>query len=238
MENEKITNFIAKDVISIEEGEYVGYILSCEFSDNLKMLDGFIVVDEESEQEKFLPAKNIKIIGKNAIFIENLSKIELNLINYANYPIGKSVFDNKGNFLGKVKNILLNNLKPSKILTDFCQLPISLVCSIGKDYVFIGKNKKRKYKSFSINSELPKVEILSNQIDESDNFKILQNTQNFTLPVKVTLAPSSLLNKKATVDIFGFNNELIIKEGQVITQNKIDKAKKHGKLNLLIINSK
>lgn len=236
MKTEMITDFIAKDVFSLEDGQYIGYVLRGEFNSNLSALEGFIVIDEESEQEKFLNVKNIKIIGKNAIFIDNLSKIEINFANYCNYPIGKMLFDKKGQSFGQVKNIELRNLKPFKLITEFCEISTGAICASGRNCVFVGKKSRESKSVFNQQTNLPKVEIQSGT-DWSD-VSLVPPKKEFTLPIKVTLAPSSLLNKRATADIFGFNNELIIKEGQVITQNKIDKAKKHNKINLLMINSK
>ena len=58
------------------------------------------------------------------------------------------------------------------------------------------------------------------------------------IPQRVSMDPRSLIGKMATKDIFGLNNELIIKKYEIITQKKLNEIKKHNKLNILFYNCK
>ncbi len=247
MKNEKMTNFIAKDVIAIDNGQNIGYVLDCCFDANLTKLVGLVVADEESEKENYLPVKDIQTIGEDCIIVESAYKLEPNYLGYSNNPINKTVVDDKGQFLGKVFDVELEKFKVTKLLTERCEILPKNIYSCGVDCLFFGNKKRRKNSGVKIiksqENLFQKVETqninLSNENTQNNSFKIAGATNKaIIVPSKLTLAPSSLLNKKATVDIFGYNNELIIREGQVINQAKIDKAKKHNKLNLLIINSK
>ncbi len=246
MKNIKISELIAKDVIAIDNGENVGYILNVCFETSLTKLKGFVVADEESERENYLSKKDIKILGEDCVFIDDIFRLELNYSGEANNPIGKKVYSYKGEFLGVVKDVVCEGVNPSQIITSVCMLPINKIYSTGVDCLFFSEKKKRKKRenlfNFTSDNLLPKVEAQSFEIGKKDNFsnfQIKSNKNNIVInPSKLTLAPSTLLNKTATCDIYGMNNEIIIKEGQVINQGKIDKAKKHGKINLLILNSK
>lgn len=246
MKNNKVSELIAKDVITIENGKNVGYILNVCFDATLTKLVGFVVADEESERENFLSKQAVKMIGEDCVFIDDIFKLELNFSGEANNPIGKKVYSGEGEFLGVVRDVVCEGVKPKNLITSLCELPISNIYSVGVDCLFFSERKKRKktYKSFNFASDilLPKVETQSFEIggkENSSKFYIGNNKNKLVInPSKVTLAPSALLNKTATCDIYGLNNELIIKEGQIINQGKIEKAKKHGKINLLILNSK
>ena len=79
----------------------------------------------------------------------------------------------------------------------------------------------------------PKVEIL--------NQNNLQNQQfNFSssLPIKATANKSKLLGKTLTKSLFGYNNEIIGKKDEKITEKIISRAIKHNKMNFLFFFSK
>ncbi len=246
MKDIKVSEFIAKDIVAINNGQNIGYVLNICFDANLTKLVGFIVADEESERENFLSKQDVKIIGDDCIFVEEAYKLQLNYSGISNNPICKKVYDDKGCFLGVVLDVICDGLKPIKLITSICEIPINKIYSNGIDCLFFSDKKKRKKttNNFSFTHEglLPKVETQRFEIGANENkskFQITNKKENLVInPSKVTLAPSALLNKTATCDVFGLNNELIIKKGQVINQGKIDKAKKHGKINLLILNSK
>ncbi len=246
MKTEKISNFIAKNIVTLEEGQEIGYVLNCCFDSSLTKLLGFVVADEESERENYLPIQNVKTIGRDFIIIESSNKIELNYSGYSNSPTGKFVVDEEGNDLGRVIDGVVENNKLTKLITTKCEINARSIYSSGVDCLFFGINKKRKKKdkeksSFIIKNNLPKIEMQSFEISKNKilNNEVKNNSVKVVVnPTRVMLAPPSLLNKTACCDIYGLNNELIIKKGQIINEQKIAKAKKHGKINLLIINSK
>ena len=54
-----------------------------------------------------------------------------------------------------------------------------------------------------------------------------------TLPPVINLTPSHYLGKTAVKTLLGMNNELIVKEGDKVTKQIFDKAKRHNKINEL-----
>ena len=243
MKNVMVSEVIAKEIITLDNGQNVGYVLDVCFDNTLSKVLGYVVADEESERENFLPKVGIKLDGEDCIFIENSYKQELNFSGFTNNPIGKKVYSDKGGFLGIVKDVICENFTPIKLITTICEIPSKNIYSNGSACLFFSEKKKKKNKNinkfnFASDNFLPKAETQNIQIQNS-KFQIASTNNNkIANPSKVMLAPSSLLNKTATCDIYGLNNELIIKEGQIINQTKIDKARKHGKINLLILNSK
>ena len=75
---------------------------------------------------------------------------------------------------------------------------------------------------------------------KNDNSKIMVkildktdlSTSRFT-PSKIQYNPESILGKTAKDDLFGLNNEVIIKTNQTITKRVVDDATKHNRLNQL-----
>ena len=240
MENKKASDFIAKSIFTLD-GSYQGYILNNIFDKDFNKLIGFKVVDDNDETEKFLPIENIRLFGKDCIFAKTLTE-NFDFVQH-NSPMGKQVFDEKGNSLGQVSEIFLIGRRIKSVKVHENEILASKIHFIGKNCIIL--NKKTQKNIFSnIRSELtgnePKIEIQTN--NAGFNYaKIGQKINppiSISSPKKIILNPPSIVGKIASEDIFGLNNELIIKKGQIISQQKIDVAKKHGKLNLLIINAK
>ena len=240
METKNASRFISLKVLDLQNRQEVGYVLDICFDDSLKKLVGFIVADEESERENFLPIKDVKVFGQDCLFIDDAFSTQLSYDMPSNNPIGKMVYDDKGCLLGKVKEVSIDKTG-GRLQLESCELPSSRICCNGNNYLVFGKKiRKNNIKSAKFNTsnvDLPKVEVQS--VASAINAKIGGRTQGrVESPSKITLTPTALLNKMAAEDIYGLNNEIIIKKGQIINQKILEKAKKHGKINLLIINSK
>lgn len=237
---ENASQFIAKNIVALQNGQEIGYILNLCFDESLTKLNGFIVVDDEEEKENFLSIRDVRVFGEDCIFIDSALSINLSMEEKQNNPIGKKVYDSKGAYLGRIQDVLLQGRRVKSFVLKNCEIPARSIFSCGVDCFIFGIKKRKKQQKDAIFSKkinfLPKIEAQSTLTNSAKiggaNMQKIQN------PKRIILTPSDLLNKTATKDIFGLNNELIIKKGQTINQNKIEKAKIHGKLNLLIINSK
>ena len=76
------------------------------------------------------------------------------------------------------------------------------------------------------NSEdLPKVTI--------SDFQKNENSFAYSNPYKIIANQESLIGRKMTCDILGYNNELVAKKDEVISAKTINKAKRHNKISLL-----
>lgn len=224
---ENLKNIFGKNVIALNLGENIGYILNVAFDEGLKKVLGYIVCDNESEEEFFLDLKAVKAESEAGVLVDSAMSLCINDTDCSN-PFGKMVLSDDGEPLGTVIDIVIRKNNVEKIITTKGEIFPKNIEIVGKNYVIFSKNKKKRKNIIRIKStvSLPKVEILS------------QKKAQATLPARAYVTPSRLLSKCATIDIFGLNNELIIKKGEKITQEKINKAKKHNKLNYLIFNSK
>ena len=77
---------------------------------------------------------------------------------------------------------------------------------------------------------MPKIEIQQINIENKKN--------DIAIRTKIYSSSRLLIGKLTTNDVFGYNNELIIKKNEIITKNIIEKAKKHNKLTFLMFNCK
>ncbi len=217
-----------KKVLALNEATMVGYVLNMCFDENLLTLKGFTVVDEESERELFLPVQKVLAYEGECVVIESAADCELAL-EKAHNPLGKTVFDKNGVNLGRVEKIKIINKKIDKLITNKCEIKQKYISNFSEEFIIFSLKKQKKLKNNIKNEKIlniPKIEIMQ---------KGKNNIQS--APPKMSLNATMLLNRTATMDIYGMNNELIIKKGEVITQNGINKAKKHNKLNYLFFNS-
>jgi len=217
-----------KKVLALSEAEGVGYILNICFDDELKFLKGFIVIDDESENELFLPIEKVLSYKEECVVVNHASDCELSLEREMS-PLGKTVYDKNGVNLGVVERVEIINKKIDKLITNKCEIKQKYISGFSREFIIFSLKKQKKLKNNIKNEKIiniPKVEIMQGQ-------------NNFTQksPSKLAINSSMLLNRISTADIYGMNNELLIKKGEIITQNYINKAKKHNKLNYLFFNS-
>ena len=234
---EKLSDYISKKIISIEQGAIIGYVLDVNFDDELKMLEEFIIVDEESEQTFSLSISDILSKSEECLVISSSQVLSVSLSLVTNNPIGKPVYDKNGVNLGIVKDVLLNQNNLKKLITSKCEIPSRYIKKSGNNCIIYGNRlKKQKKYDFKVkNSEiLPKVQIENQIIDLS----VKKKNNNLQIsPIRLFANVNSLLGKVITTDIFGLNNEIIAKKYDKINQNLIKKAKLHNKINYLFIYS-
>ena len=66
-----INDFIGKKVVALSQGASIGYVLDVTFDENLKKMEGIILVDEENEDEKFLSKEKVLSQNEEYIFVES-----------------------------------------------------------------------------------------------------------------------------------------------------------------------
>ena len=234
MSMEKVSNLISKKVISLEDANQVGYVLNVIFDDRIKYFTGLIIVDDESENSFVLQKEDIYAIADETVTIKSSNVLQYNISQRSNNPIGKTVYDSRGNNLGKVLDVEINGKVVKRIITDFCEFPQKYVRKSGDNFIIYGAYRKEKKKDFKedltkINAQvLPPVTISMS----------LNTVLKPESPVRIYANPKSLIGKIVTHDILGYNNELIAQKNDVINQRIINKAKLHNKLNILNYYSK
>ena len=237
----KVNCLISKNVISLDEGKKLGYVLDVVFDDPLKTFQGLIVVDEESENNFFLPEGRIVSTGENCVMVESEMDLEFQILSSSNNPIGKEVYDEKGGNLGRVCDVFCEGKRVKKIATNKCEIPQKYIKKSGVNYIIFGiysnkkKNKsnnffKNKIEVDNIKDKLPKVVISSAVENRQEN---LISVGASTMPMRLFAGDSFLLGRTVTKDLFGMNNEIIARKNEKIDKKIIKNAKNHNKLNFL-----
>ncbi|MBQ8845488.1 MAG: PRC-barrel domain-containing protein [Clostridia bacterium] len=227
-----VSNLISKRVISISEGNEIGYILDVCVDEKLTKILGFLVCDNETEIINYLEYKDIFSQNEEYVFIKDSRVLQFGEAIETLNPMNKKLFDVDGLFLGKIIEIEEKNGKISKILTKNGEFLTKNIISIGKDCVFYSSKKSFKAK---FNRKEKGIVFEEKKLENAPPVVIADKNQT---PIRITQHPKMILGRRSSVTILGLNNEIVIKEGELITEKKIDQAKKHNKLNQLIFNSK
>lgn len=226
---EKISNNISKKVISLHEGEFIGYILDAVFDEDLDSLQGFLVVDDESEETFILNKENIKSVGDDCIMMDSTHNLKRSFDEDTFNPIGKNVYDANGVYLGTVIDVVVQGRSVRRIITDKCEFFKRNIRKIGKNNIIFGKKSLKNTKRQALFV-----------IDESLNQKVttLSVKEKQSKPYRIFANQSSIIGRTMTSDLYGYNNEIIAKKFDIINQNIINRAKLHNKLNFLLYYSK
>lgn len=218
---------ISKIIISKEAGEKLGYVLDNVFGQNFELL-GFVVAEEENENEAFLAIKDAKIF-KDFIFVENATSFQF-LANQSRPLIGKRMISFGGVDFGRVLGYEIKNRRCHKLWTDKCEILASKISFVGEDFLFCGKCKKPTAPKKSL---FPR---LDNNLPES-LVEIQERTEE-KLPQKLVMSTENFLGKVAQCDVFGYNNERIIAKGEKVTKTTVERARQHNRINQLYFATK
>lgn len=226
-------------VLSLYEGDLIGVVDKLYFDKRLKKLIELELIGENGAK-LILPTKNIYHIGKNAITVKNNQMVNLGLNNneHTTCPIGVKAFSIKGEFLGVISEISLDEkfLAKKISLDNNSAIDIARLTSVGKNAIVFSDANKINVNKFSpektpknFKSEIVQVaEVLPvEKVDEQVN-NIVPNIQNSDF----------LLGRICLKDIFNFNNELLIKSHAIINKKNLKEINKYGKLRELMLYSK
>ncbi len=232
MSMEKVSNLISKKVISLEDANMVGYVLNVIFDNDVRYFTGLIIVDDETENSYVLARENISAISSETIMIKSAKDLQYNISSLSNNPIGKVVYDCKGNNLGVVRDVEIKGKLVTKILTTFCEFSSRYIRKAGDNFIIFGSRRNAKKKTFKEDVLVSGLPPLTVKITDNNSNNIMQ------MPARIYASPSGLIGRVMTQDLLGYNNELIAYKNETINQKIINKAKLHNKLNLLNYYSK
>lgn len=206
---------ISKIVISKNDGVVLGYVLDIVLTNFQKV--GYVVVEEETENEYILNCKDISSISDKFILIEDVGVLEFSSTREPSI-LGLEVMDENGFSFGQVQCLKFQKNKLEKIITKNCEISTKFIKKIGKNVIFLNfKRKKRR--------------ILQKSFPKVNNLEIDVKIQKS--PEKINLSANFFVGKICLQDVFGYNNERIASKGMSITKAIVDKAKQHDKLNQL-----
>ncbi len=219
----KLTELFGKQIYSIYEGEIVGTVSDAIF--NQTKITDFKLFDKDEHEYK-LPLNNIKALS-DYIIINNKNKLEYFLENPKITPMFKIVIDENAACCGKIVDAEIDKDGTIKKFITDKQIELSPnQVTTRKDFVFFSTKSIKINKLKPKNTASPiniKVNILKSDEDTKDNFT----------PIKLQYNSANIIGKVARCDLYGINNEIIIKTNQVITEKTIADASKHNRLNQL-----
>lgn len=205
----------------MQSGKTLGYILDVTVDESLNKT-GYIVVEEESENELFLSLSQIVCHKNNFVVVSDAAQLEMAFEKSSVF--GKQLCSLDGLDLGQIKKVIFVKNKCGKVITQKCEICAKHILTVGADVVFVGKKRK----NFAARN-FPRF--------ETDTKVSIQNAQNecaqSIFPQRVTLSSSFYLGKVCLCDIFGYNNEKIVSKNQIVTKSIFEKAKHHNKINQL-----
>ena len=224
----KLSNIIGKQVFAVYDANILGTINDVAFNNTYTKILGFYFFDQE-ENEYYLKTQNIYAIS-DFVVIKNSGKISNEfLLNKPLSPLSKQMVSTTGENYGNLLDMEIDEkynitslisgtnkvVDPCKVLTIANSIVVGnniKICS------FRAKQTKNKQILPNLNVSIMKIEPPTNQ-------KLM--------PTKITVNSDIFIGKKLSKIIIGKNNELILKQNQVLTAKQVILAKQHDKLNEL-----
>lgn len=222
-----LTNLFGKRVFALYEGEIVGTVVEAIYNKDFSKVISLKVFDNE-EIEYEIKIKNIKAID-DCIIISNKSKLNVFIGKTNLNPFFKFVIDENAKLYGKIIDCEIeSDGKIKHYITDNNNELTPDNINLRNNFIYYSKNK------FIAKNYKPKQKISPlNQINvDILNIESNNSNTNFT-PIKLQYNPSNLLGKITKDTLYGYNNEIIIKANQIITQKTLDDASRHNRLNQL-----
>lgn len=220
-----LTSLFGKQIFALYEGQTIGTISGATFNSALNKVKSFKVFDNDDNEFELMLC-DVKAMSDFAI-VNNALKLRTALPEQNKEPMFKVVISNEGKNLGKIidADILPNGNVENFITSHNVKIAPNNIY-LRKDFAFFSETKIKianlKPKTFTQNLSEIKVKILNESYEKI----------NFT-PSKINYNPIVIVGKIAKSDLFGTNNEIIIKQNETITEKIIENASKHNRLNQL-----
>lgn len=227
----KLSNLIGKQVFCVYDANILGTVHDVVFNDKYSKILGIYFFDQD-ENEYFIKTKSIYSIN-DFITIKNTTSLSLDIIlDKPLSPLGKLVVDTNGKNYGNINDVEFDEkFNVTNFETNINEIfePNKLIL-IAKNFVVgtdvkISKFRPRPKHTKSVLKNLTVSMMKLPENEEIDKTKLM--------PTKITVNSDILIGKRLTKDIVGKNNELILKQNQVLTSKLVLLAKQHDKLNEL-----
>lgn len=222
---ENLSHLISKKLFSFSEAASIGCVLNVSFDEKFNIAS-LIVSDDENDCELSVAVDKVMINGDN-VFVQSVNQLS-RATEQVGRIIGKSVFTNKGVYCGRVNEVYLSKKAALSLETDMLSFSPSQIGVCG-DVIILGKVERFD----TGNAFLPQ-----NNEQKVYSMIVEDDKEEVSIPHRIGTNPNNLIGKMATKDIFGLNNEILLKKYEIITQKKLLEIKKHNKLNILFYNCK
>lgn len=230
-----LSEIIAKPVYCISDAKVLGTIENAVFDKKLSKIKYFSIFDDDCGDKRFLPVNRIMSIKNNSIIVKNAAFYE-NAVNQ-NSPLRAEIYNYEGSKIGVVTDILINDDFSIKNLQNNNRNTIDNDNVISfSNYAVLICNDSEKLK---VLKKIKPYKKSVNKITKTENKKILPQKNNNTIHLR-NIVPeyNYLIGRKAEINIYSDNKDLLIKQNNYITKNVIDLCRKHNKLMILAKNSK
>ncbi|GAE27334.1 hypothetical protein JCM9140_3468 [Halalkalibacter wakoensis JCM 9140] len=227
----KSVEIIGLPLISIQDGQKVGTVKTLIINPDEKSID-FLTVQNENWQVtmKAVPFKKIIGVGDYAVTIEQ----ENNIIDITEIPIantlvnrnikmiGNKVMTRKGELLDEVVEFYVDDEtgKISAIELDNAEntvLPFEYVVTIGKEMIIVHEDWKNHLTSEPEAPQQSNNEVEPVQVEEAEDHDLVKQKQM-----------DLLKGKKATESIYGSDGELLVNEGEILTEELIETVQENS----------
>jgi len=240
---DKLSELMNKPVISLFEGENVGFVESALLDKKLKKIKCLIVNNSpDPATRKCLPANSKLKTGSHAVVIKNRGSLgeyvpEQHL---PNCPLNAEVFDSDGNYLGLVKDCALGpDYTLAEIVLDDAQYPADRVLSAspGTVVLWLGSPAARpksaapaKKTSAAAEEKTPGAGSKEQKPEQENGQEPAERHEEALLPGTIYADFSYLLGRKATEDIYNRRRERIVRRNSIVTLGTLAACKRFGKL--------
>lgn len=184
---QKVSQIISKPVYSLFEGALAGTVKNFLFNQKTKKISGFLIFNDESDNEFFIASNKIYSIGEDSLTIRNLNDLQISQgsFNGVEKIVANVALTTGGDCLGKIVDVFFDENFSALVFetASGVAIPSSLLLSIGDDAAIfnlestasIAKFKPKSQKIVVQNLPEIKVSILK---EEETGFPIISNNFN------------------------------------------------------------
>ncbi|MEA1961182.1 MAG: PRC-barrel domain-containing protein [Bacillota bacterium] len=227
-------------VFSIADGKEIGKVRELLINAETKSLDYLLVTIPSWYVAGAIPFDLIVGIGKDAVMVENMDSVKkltdestaIKLIESDINPIGTKVLTRRGVIIGKTIEYYVDENEGSIIGYEMEEqgtskgiIPSMLVMTIGKEVLVVSEQVENQLLN-SIEESKP---VQDEEV--SDNITIPDGEENDQSPVKSKAVEmyeqkqrEYLLGRTVKKDLLDINGTMIISQGEVVTEEVIEKA--------------
>lgn len=252
----KITDTLSKEIVSVCEGEIAGIVTNVYADKRLVRVRGYKVSSEDRDEGRMLPLRRLLgegdalIIGENALLEEKTPD---------ECPLGAKVFDTAGAFHGVLRDLCFDEStgRVLSLVADEKEIAPERVVRFGKNAVVLRApcHDKKVFRR-SARRVAPKATAPNKSEEALFPFPLLsEESAAESEPKSETPAINELETQSSIAEVFplqdyafllgrrvlkriGEGEDVVAREGEIVTAEIVLKARERGKLVELTVNSR
>ncbi len=228
-----LSDLISMQVLNLYSGRIEGTIKDVCFDEKYTRIVSLMLFDNDEEEYTF-PASKIYALGdyvvikNNDNMVSTINQIEI----HCNNPIGKTTFSTKGQDLGLLQDIILNdNLTIKEYISSKKNFSPAQLVNVSKSIIINLTDKKVSLSNFR-----PHVKLLP--IDNKVKIMAIESPAPQSTPQKFLGNSEFLIGRTTTQNIYSLDNHILAPKGTIITPKILSTLKSHGKLSETTLYSK